>query len=107
VYQRTAVVAQNVVSGNPILTASLSESVTDARLANQKLFFTLGRTAGGRAIPCTGSGSNADGSATTDANGSVSCNISFNDLLAVVGAGYTATFKLTPPYFGSSDDAGL
>ncbi|MEY2452234.1 MAG: hypothetical protein QOD92_1808, partial [Acidimicrobiaceae bacterium] len=107
VYQRTAVVAQNVVSGNPILTASLSESVTDARLANQKLFFTLGRTAGGRAIPCTGSGSNADGSATTDANGSVSCNISVNDLLAVVGAGYTATFKLTPPYFGSSDDAGL
>jgi hypothetical protein len=97
-------VASPVIPGVTVLTATLSGSVSGNGINGQKVVFSRGHTPGGTTVMCSGS---ADGSATTNSNGVATCNISVADLLAVGPGGYTATFAMTPPYFGSFDDASL
>jgi hypothetical protein len=108
VYKRTVVVADPVIPGVTRLSATLSDSVSGSAIAGQKLYFTLGRTSGGQPIPCIGG---SDNSAVTNSSGVATCNISLASLTAAVGSGFTATFNgnvtSNPPYFASSDDAGL
>jgi uncharacterized delta-60 repeat protein len=104
VYERTAMIAAPVVPGVTRLTATLSESVSGNGISGQKVLFSRGHSPGGITVTCIGT---TDGQATTDGQGVATCNISTSDLLIVGPGGFTATFALTPPYFGSSDDASL
>jgi hypothetical protein len=57
-------------------------------------------------VPCLNA--NPDGSVTTEADGRATCNVTLTELLIdAFSGGFTAAFPTTPPYFASSDSAGI
>jgi len=108
VYANTTVNAQGIIRSLPVLKATLTDSAGSAGspLAGQKVFFSRGRSGTGNAVPCLAA--NPDGSVTTAADGRATCNVTLSELITdVFSGGFTASFRSTPPYFASSDSAGI
>ena len=105
VYANTTVTAQGIIRTLPTLKATLTDTAANP-LAGQKLYFTRGRSGTGTPVPCIGA--NPDGSVTTAADGRATCNVTLGELLIdAFSGGFTASFRGAPPYFASSDSAGI